>query len=56
MFLKVTDAGGSIIIHTFGAYFGLTVATVIHHSHHVGHGHEGTLYHSDLFSMIGMNE
>jgi len=51
--LYITDAGGSIIIHTFGAYFGLTVATVIHHHHHVGHGHEGTLYHSDLFSMIG---
>lgn len=52
-FYKVADIGGSMIIHVFGAYFGLAVATVIYRKEHIGSQNEGTNYHSDIFSMIG---
>ncbi len=49
--LLVTDVGGSMVVHTFGAYFGLTVAWMM------GRVGNQTLnaseYHSDMFSMIG---
>eukprot|EP00118_Oscarella_pearsei_P018577 m.190935 g.190935 ORF g.190935 m.190935 type:complete len:504 (+) comp39439_c2_seq3:210-1721(+) len=53
-YLKVVDAGGSIFIHTFGAYFGLAVAFVLDKKQaREGNTKEGTIYHSDLFAMIG---
>lgn len=51
-FLKIRDSGGSILVHEFGAYFGLAVSAVIRNS---GKSHEleESNYHSDLFAMVG---
>ncbi|XP_060611170.2 ammonium transporter Rh type C [Anolis sagrei] len=52
--LHVKDAGGSMTIHTFGAYFGLTVTAVLYRPHlDQTKDKQGSHYHSDLFSMIG---
>ncbi|XP_062972028.1 ammonium transporter Rh type A isoform X1 [Elgaria multicarinata webbii] len=52
--LKATDTGASMVIHAFGAYFGLAVARVLYRpSLKNGHENEGSSYHSDLFAMIG---
>ena len=50
-----TDIGGSMIIHTFGAYFGLAASTVLFHKKARDHVKNSSVYHADLFSMIGMN-
>lgn len=43
-----------MIIHAFGAYFGLAVARVLYRpALQNGHEKEGSVYHSDLFAMIG---
>lgn len=52
-FLKYSDAGGSIIIHTFGAYFGLALSRVLHTKDALESPKEGSNYQSDLFAMIG---
>ena len=52
LFLKAYDVGESMYVHVFGAYFGLTVAKVLHHEEVESHK-EGAVYHSDLFAMIG---
>ncbi|XP_068128570.1 ammonium transporter Rh type C isoform X2 [Hyperolius riggenbachi] len=52
--LHVNDAGGSMTIHTFGAYFGLTVAWILQRPHlKENNKNEGSAYNSDIFSMIG---
>ena len=51
--LKAADAGGSMIIHTFGAYFGLAVSFVLYRKKATDHPRNSSSYHSDLFSMIG---
>uniref|UniRef100_A0A8C5MFJ5 Rh family C glycoprotein n=1 Tax=Leptobrachium leishanense TaxID=445787 RepID=A0A8C5MFJ5_9ANUR len=52
--LHVIDAGGSMTIHTFGAYFGLTVAFILRRPKLNERNHnEGSVYHSDIFAMIG---
>ncbi|XP_041832264.1 ammonium transporter Rh type A [Melanotaenia boesemani] len=52
--LKANDVGASMIIHAFGAYFGLAVARVLYRpSLRNGHENDGSVYHSDLFAMIG---
>ncbi|XP_053571980.1 ammonium transporter Rh type C-like [Bombina bombina] len=52
--LHVIDAGGSMTIHTFGAYFGLTVAWILRRPKlKERNDKEVSTYHSDLFSMIG---
>uniref|UniRef100_A0A8C9M6V9 Ammonium transporter Rh type C n=1 Tax=Panthera tigris altaica TaxID=74533 RepID=A0A8C9M6V9_PANTA len=52
--LEVKDAGGSMTIHTFGAYFGLTVTWILYRpSLHQSKERQSSVYHSDLFAMIG---
>ena len=50
---QVADVGGSMFIHTFGAYFGLAVARVVYTKDAKDSDNEGSSYHGDLFSMIG---
>uniref|UniRef100_A0A1I7YV76 Ammonium_transp domain-containing protein n=1 Tax=Steinernema glaseri TaxID=37863 RepID=A0A1I7YV76_9BILA len=51
--LHVNDGGRSLVIHTFGAYFGLAVALVGHKTNVMETDSDGSIDHSDLFSMIG---
>lgn len=52
--LGARDAGGSMTIHTFGAYFGLTVTRVLYRPNLSKSKHRNSsVYHSDLFAMIG---
>ncbi|XP_067880484.1 ammonium transporter Rh type A-like isoform X2 [Heterodontus francisci] len=52
--LKAKDVGASMTIHAFGAYFGLAVTRVLYRPGlKGGHENEGSVYHSDLFAMIG---
>ncbi|XP_058038922.1 ammonium transporter Rh type A isoform X1 [Ahaetulla prasina] len=52
--LQATDTGASMTIHAFGAYFGLAVARMLYRPGlKNGHPKEGSVYHSDLFAMIG---
>ena len=49
------DAGGSMFVHVFGAFFGLAVARVLHDYELEGEiaTKESSTYNSDLFAMIG---
>ncbi|XP_011377990.1 ammonium transporter Rh type C [Pteropus vampyrus] len=50
----VKDAGGSMTIHTFGAYFGLTVTWILYRPNlYQSKERQSPVYHSDLFAMIG---
>ncbi|CAG9832015.1 unnamed protein product [Diabrotica balteata] len=58
--LQVADAGGSIFVHAFGAYFGLAVSYVLNRKKKNKEGSSETAaslaeanYTSDLFAMIG---
>ncbi|XP_006198521.2 ammonium transporter Rh type C [Vicugna pacos] len=52
--LEVKDAGGSMTIHTFGAYFGLTVTRILYRPNlYQSKERQSSVYHSDLFAMIG---
>ncbi|XP_036104847.1 ammonium transporter Rh type A isoform X1 [Molossus molossus] len=49
-----SDIGASMTIHAFGAYFGLAVAGVLYRPGlRRGHDNNESMYHSDLFAMIG---
>ena len=50
---QAADVGGSMIIHTFGAYFGIAVSILLYHRKAKDHPQNSTVYHSDLFAMIG---
>ncbi|XP_054718233.1 ammonium transporter Rh type A-like [Uloborus diversus] len=50
---KAADIGGSIFLHTFGAYFGLAVSYMLYRKDFNGSSKEGANYHSDIFAMIG---
>ncbi|KAM5285518.1 ammonium transporter Rh type A isoform 2-T2 [Hipposideros larvatus] len=51
---KASDVGASMTIHAFGAYFGLAVAGILYRPGlRRGHANEESVYHSDLFAMIG---
>ncbi|KAE8900786.1 Ammonium transporter Rh type B [Phytophthora fragariae] len=49
----VTDAGGSMVIHTFGAFFGLAVTMQLGVPTDDQQVHNTSRYHSDVFAMIG---
>lgn len=50
--LKITDMGGSMIIHAFGAFFGLACSKVVTHSLADRNSNNSAVYHSDLFAMV----
>ncbi|NXT07887.1 RHAG protein, partial [Prunella fulvescens] len=51
---KATDAGASMTIHAFGAYFGLAAAFVLYRPGLTNkHENDESTYHSDMFAMIG---
>jgi len=50
--LEAVDMGGSIYIHTFGAYFGLAVSAIIGAPKCLPRT-DKSVYHSDLFAMVG---
>uniref|UniRef100_A0A1I8EE79 Ammonium_transp domain-containing protein n=1 Tax=Wuchereria bancrofti TaxID=6293 RepID=A0A1I8EE79_WUCBA len=52
-YLKAIDIGRSMVIHCFGAYFGLAVAKVINKKEMIAHQHEGSSYNSNIFALIG---
>lgn len=53
-YIKINDAGGSILIHLFACYFGLGVTFVLYRSClNEGHAKENTSYHSDILSVMG---
>ncbi|XP_029001108.1 rh family, C glycoprotein a [Betta splendens] len=52
--LHCRDAGGSMVIHTFGGYYGLAISWILYRPHLKRSGHlNGSVYHSDVFAMIG---
>lgn len=53
-YLRINDAGGSILIHLFACYFGLGVTFVLYRPVlNKGHAKEVTSYHSDILSVMG---
>ncbi|XP_063045183.1 rh family, C glycoprotein a [Engraulis encrasicolus] len=52
--LHCRDAGGSMVIHTFGGYYGLAISWVLYRPNlHQSKRLNGSNYHSDVFAMIG---
>ena len=49
----VNDGGRSMAVHMFGAYFGLAASMVGHKKNVMEMNEQGSINHSDLFSMIG---
>lgn len=54
-YMKITDVGGSITVHAFGAYFGLAVSLMLRPTSKSegGSENEGASYNSDTFAMVG---
>lgn len=56
LYLKISDIGGSMVIHMFGAFFGLAFGFVVTPktaSHPNEAANNKPVYHSDVFAMIG---
>lgn len=51
--IGILDTGGSIIVHVFGAYFGLAASWVLTKQSWKDDAQNAAVYHSDLFAMIG---
>ena len=51
--VHVQDIGGSMVIHTFGAYFGLAVSMIVSPKKARGHPKATPTVTSDIFSLIG---
>ena len=47
------DAGSSMYVHTFGAFYGLAVSRILYKSKIVAHEKETSRYTSDLFATVG---
>lgn len=52
---QITDVGGSVTVHAFGAYFGLAASLMLRPTKdkNAAGKHEGASYNSDTFAMIG---
>jgi len=52
---EAVDMGGSMFVHTFGAYFGLAFSYVMEPptKEEEEEGEEESIYHSDMFAMVG---
>uniref|UniRef100_A0A6Q2XDJ4 Ammonium transporter AmtB-like domain-containing protein n=1 Tax=Esox lucius TaxID=8010 RepID=A0A6Q2XDJ4_ESOLU len=50
--IHARDAGGSMVIHTFGAYYGLSISWMLYRPN-LDKRLNGSVYHSDVFAMIG---
>ena len=53
-YLNAVDAGDTIFVHLFGAYFGLTVSRVLYQKAQTTSDKEGSSYTSDMFSMVNI--
>uniref|UniRef100_A0A3Q3KNV3 Ammonium transporter AmtB-like domain-containing protein n=1 Tax=Monopterus albus TaxID=43700 RepID=A0A3Q3KNV3_MONAL len=52
--IHARDAGGSMVIHTFGAYYGLAISWMLYRPNLDQSSRlQGSVYHSDVFAMIG---
>ncbi|XP_076583440.1 ammonium transporter Rh type C 2 [Chaetodon auriga] len=52
--LHCRDAGGSMVIHAFGGYYGLAISWVLYRPNlNQSKRLNGSVYHSDVFAMIG---
>ncbi|XP_062404972.1 rh family, C glycoprotein a [Sardina pilchardus] len=52
--IHAKDAGGSMVIHTFGGYYGLAISWVLYRPNlHQSKRLNGSVYQSDVFAMIG---
>ena len=51
--LGAVDMGGSIFVHSFGAYFGLGCALMLGPTQAFGHKHNSSTKNSDMFAMLG---
>jgi len=51
--LNITDIGGTVVIHMFGAYFGMAFAIATRSRHSSTHANNSSVYHSDALAMIG---
>lgn len=52
--LEARDAGGSMVIHTFGGYYGLSISWMLYRPNlEQSSNLQGSVYHSDVFAMIG---
>ena len=49
---QVSDVGASMLVHVFGAYFGLAVSIILRRPK-TQSNKEGASYNSDIFAMIG---
>ncbi|GMS79395.1 hypothetical protein PENTCL1PPCAC_1570, partial [Pristionchus entomophagus] len=50
---KINDVGDSIVVHVFGAYFGIACSLAFAKKKQRGHEYDGSIYHTDIFAMIG---
>ncbi|XP_008310757.1 ammonium transporter Rh type C-like 2 [Cynoglossus semilaevis] len=52
--IHARDAGGSMVIHMFGAYYGLAISWMLYRPNLDQSSRlQGSVYHSDVFAMIG---
>jgi ammonium transporter Rh len=51
--MQIADIGGSMVIHVFGAFFGLAASKVLTPKSARGNRDNSAVYHADIFSMIG---
>ncbi|CAJ0588983.1 unnamed protein product [Cylicocyclus nassatus] len=49
----VNDVGDSMVVHAFGAYFGLACSKAFATKAQREHENEGSIYHSDIYAEIG---